>query len=196
MPAKIVTLLFVSLLIFEAKAQSESSNEYKNFPLIITLQFHAFAVPFRDFRSNFKNVGIGLGTEVSFNGKDKGVQQFNLVWYRNKNIGNGLLFYTQSAWRPTIVDEFYSELKLGAGLLYSYRPVNSWKQMNGEWVSVGNKGKMMFTVPVGVSLGYHNYSNQVSPFISYQFLAVKGYNQSIPVVPETLVQVGSRIHVN
>lgn len=178
-------------------SQADPAKVYQNFPLIVTLQFHSFALPFKELKSNFKNVGIGIGTEVSLNGKDNWAQQFSVVWYRNKALGNGFLFYTQSAWRPTIVDQLYSEVKIGAGYLYSFHPANSFKQVDGEWISVGRNGKMMFTVPVGISLGYHNYSNstQVSPFVSYQFMLVRGYNQSIPIVPETLLQVGSRIHL-
>ncbi|MGE0588389.1 MAG: hypothetical protein AB7O48_07415 [Cyclobacteriaceae bacterium] len=191
-------LLAVVLMIainIESKAQ-DSSRDYQNFPLVVTLQFHAFALPFHDFASNFKNVGIGLGTEVSLNEKDNWAQQFNVIWFRNKNLGNGLLLYTQSAWRPTIASEVYTELKIGAGYLYSFHPVTSFEQTNGEWNEVKHSGKWMFTIPIGVSLGYHNYSSgtQVSPFITYQFLPVKNYNASIPIVPETLFQIGSRIH--
>ena len=60
------------------------------------------------------------------------------------------------------------------------------------------KGKGLFAIPAGVSLGYNDYSEKtyVSPFTSYQFILLKGYNKSIPLVPETLVQFGSRIHFN
>lgn len=179
-------------------AQNEPSAKYHNYPIVITLQFHCFTLPFRDIKSNFKNVGIGIGTEVSMNGDDNWAQQFTMVWYHNKALGNGLIFYTQSAWRPTLASEIYTEVKFGAGYLYSFRPVKSFKQVDGDWVSVGKKGKGMLTIPTGVSLGYHNYSSspQFSPFASYQFLLTKGYNKSIPIVPSTLVQVGMRIHNN
>lgn len=196
MKAKSFSTLVGIFIIISAFCQSEGDKGYKNFPLVVTIQFHAFSLPFRDIKSNFKNIGIGLGTEVSLNGQANLAQQVNVVWYHNKVMGNGLFFYTQSAWRPTIKSEIFAEVKVGAGYLYSFRPSNSYKQINGDWVSVGRKGKMMFTIPVGISIGDHNYSSgtQVSPFVGYQFMLVNGYNKSIPLVPETLVQVGSRVH--
>ena len=179
-----------------SRSQDKMNRAYRNFPVIITINFHSLTLPFRDFKSNFSNVGFGVGTEVSFNGKQDWVQQFSINWNRNENVGNGLLFSTQTVWRPTIADHFYGEIKAGVGYNLCYRPVESYQPKNGNWVSVGNKGKGMFTLLGGVSAGYNNYSSTtyVSPFVSYQLIILKGYNKSIPVVPETLLQVGSRIH--
>lgn len=178
------------------QAQSDPARDYKNYPIIVTLQFHAFALPFKDFKSNFKNVGIGLGTEISHNGQDNWVQQFNILWYKNKSLGNGIHVNTQTVWRPTIAGEVYSEVKLGIGCLYSFRPNMGYQQVEGKWLAMGHKGKMMLAIPVGVGIGYHNYSasTQVSPFTGYQFMLVNSYSKSIPLVPETLVQFGTRIH--
>jgi len=176
--------------------QDKLNRSYRNFPIIITIQFHSLALPFKDLKSNFSNVGIGLGTEVSFNGQRDWVQQFTIALNRNQNIGNGLLLFTQTVWRPTIADQFYGEIKAGIGYNYSYRPVESYRPENGKWTSVGRKGKGMLALLGGVSAGYDNYSSStyLSPFVSYQLMALKGYNKSIPIVPETLLQVGSRVH--
>src|SRR4030095_12097041 len=133
------------------RGQDKVNNSYRNFPVIITIQFHSLTLPFKDFKSNFSNVGIGVGTEVSFNGKQDWVQQFSIALNRNQNIGNGLLFSTQTVWRPTIADHFYTEIKAGAGYNYCYRPVESYRPENGNWVSVGNKGKGMLTLLGGMS---------------------------------------------
>jgi hypothetical protein len=196
MRSKLLGMLLCCSLTFPLLGQSDS-RDYRNFPLVVTLQFHCFSLPFRDIKSNFSNVGIGLGTEVSFNGKQNFVQQVNAVWYHNKRMGNGLLFYTQTAWRPTVGSDVFTEVKAGAGYLYSFRPVESYKVANGNWVSAGHQGKGMLTVPIGVSVGHNGYSTgtYISPFVSYQFLLVSGYNKSIPVVPETLLQVGTRVHL-
>jgi hypothetical protein len=190
----------IILLVFHsvACAQESPAPRYRNFPVVLSIQFHSFSLPFRNLRSNFANVGFGIGTEVSHNGKSNWVQQFTALWYRNRAIGNGLMFYTQTAWRPTLVSDVYSEVKVGVGYLYSFRPVESYRQVDGSWLSVGHKGKSMLAIPVGVSLGYDKPSSAtyISPFIGYQFVLVKGYNESIPLVPETLVQVGSRIHLH
>lgn len=198
MKRRIVGFVISYAIMFSVQAQTETLGGYKNFPIVVTLQFHSLAMPFQDIKSNFSNIGLGLGTEVSYNGKQNWSQQINAVWYRNKTVGNGLLFYTQAAWRPAIKSNLYAEMKAGAGYLISFRPVESYKQVNDNWISVGHKGKGMFTIPIGISLGYNTQfsGTNFSPFISYQFLIVSGYNESIPFVPETLIQVGSRIHLN
>jgi len=190
------TLLSICFAI-SLRAQTESQKSYRNFPIIVMVQFHNLSMPFKDMKSNFSNIGFGLGTELSYNGKSNWVQQFSATWHHNKTVGNGILLYSQAAWRPVIGSGVYSEVKAGAGYMYAFRPVESYKQTNGVWESVEHKGKGMFTLPVGISLGYHSNSDKtyISPFISYQFLLISGYNQSIPLVPETLIQVGSRIHL-
>jgi hypothetical protein len=196
MNQKITGLVAACCLAFSLQAQSDSPYNYRNFPVVVTLQFHSLTLPFRDMKFNFSNVGFGLGTEVSLNGKHNWAQQLSAIWYRNKAVGNGLFFYTQTAWRPGEQPGVYGEIKAGAGYLVSFRPVQSYKPANGAWVSAGRKGKGMLTIPVGISGGYDPGSSQtyLSPFISYQFLLLSGYSKSIPIVPETLIQAGSRIH--
>jgi hypothetical protein len=197
---KINIILFVIAcgLSTHTRAQSDTGDSYRNFPIVVTIQFHALTLPFHDMKTNFSNVGIGIGTELSLNGKQSWVQQVNAVWYRNKSIGNGIFFYTQNAWRPTVASNVFTEVKAGAGYLYAFRPVESFKLVNGNWEPVGHRGKGLFAVPVGFSVGYNSHSTRISfaPFVSYQFLVVSGYNKTIPIVPETLIQVGSRVHLN
>ncbi|HET9825601.1 MAG TPA: hypothetical protein VFP87_09705 [Chitinophagaceae bacterium] len=177
--------------------QDKIDRSYRNFPIVVSMQFHSLSLPFRHLRSNFSNVGLGLGTEVSHNGAENWVQQFNVIWYRNKNIGNGLLLNTQTVWRPTIAGDMYSEIKAGVGYNYCFRPVESFRPGKAGWLPAGRKGKGMLTILGGVSAGLDKYSSAtyVSPFASYEFLLLKGYSKSIPIVPETLFQVGSRIHL-
>jgi hypothetical protein len=176
-------------------AQTETKN-FRNFPLVVTLQFHSLATPFSNLKAHFKNIGIGLGTEISHNGWHNWVQQFNVIWYRNRAVGNGLLFSTQVAWRPYLINAGYGEIKAGIGYVFANRPTQSFVQKNGVWQSVGKKGKGMLAIPIGVGLGYHAYQAEtfVSPFIAYQLVIMKGYNKSAPIFPATFVQAGSRIH--
>ena len=193
MRTKFLGILTTSCLALSVQAQMD--NSYKDFPIVVTVQFQSLSVTFRNFKSNFSNIGFGLGTEVSLNGDHNAIQQITALWYHNKTVGNGLMVYTQTAWRLTIASNAYSELKAGAGYQYSFRPVESFRQKNGNWVNVGHKGKGMLMLPVGISLGYNQQTNgMLSPFITYQFLIASGYNKSVPLIPETLIQVGSRIH--
>lgn len=191
-------MLLILGMVATAKAQSDGPKSYRNFPIVITLQFHSLSMPFQKMKTNFRNPGIGIGTEISLNGKHNWAQQVTAMWYRNSAVGNGILFYTQLAWRPSFGSNAYGEIKAGIGYEYSFRPTESYKIANGKWKSAGHRGKGMLALPVGVSVGYDNFSSDtyVSPFVSYQFLLLKGYNGSVPVVPQTLIQAGSRIHPN
>lgn len=79
---------------FSVYAQSEYVKKYSDFPIIVTLQFQALALPFQEVKSNFSNIGIGLGTEVSLNDGNNLVQQVSFMWFNNQNAGNSLLFMT------------------------------------------------------------------------------------------------------
>lgn len=190
-------MLAAVLFTHAARGQSKPAKTYRNFPIVFSVQFHSLSYPLKDLKTNFKNVGVGIGTEIALGSKHNWAQQFQLSWYNNRQAGNGILLYTQSAWRPTIVAHIYTELKAGFGYLYSFRPVISYEEKNGEWVSVGHRGKWLFTVPVGFSLGYNNYSAKtyVAPFASYQLLLSANYNKSVPIITNSLFQVGARIHL-
>ncbi len=170
--------------------------DYRNFPLTVSLQFHAFSMPFKNLKTNFQNIGIGIGTEVSHNSKHDWVQEFTLIWIRNKKIGNGLFFITQAAWRPYLGNPVFGEVKAGLGYHYAFRPSDSFKMQEGKWISTGKKGKGMLAIPVGIGLGIHDYSSKTytSPFVNYQFMLIKGFNTTVPIVPETFIQVGTRTH--
>jgi len=176
--------------------QEVKPQDFRNFPIVVSLQFHSLSMPFQHMHINMRNLGIGVGTEVSHNGFHNWVQKFDIIWYGNKAMGNGLMLSTQVAWRPYLINDSFGEIKAGAGYLFSFRPTKSFVQKEGEWLSVGKQGKQMWTFPVGISLGYHSYSPEIfqSPFVGYQFMLVKGYSQTLPVVPQSLIQIGTRIH--
>ncbi len=192
-------VLFFLLCLFASstlQAQDANTKDYRNFPVVITLQFQSFSLPLKNMGENFKNMGIGIGTEVSHNGDHDWVQEFSVMWLRNKAMGNGLYFLTQTAWRPYLGNPFFGEIKAGIGYKIAYRPAESFIQKNGDWISAGKKGKGMLAIPVGIGMGVHDYSENVytSPFVNYQFILLKGFNQDIPIVPETLFQFGTRTH--
>jgi len=178
------------------QAQDSNKKDYRNFPVKVTLQFQSFSLPFKNLGANFKNMGVGIGTEVSHNGDHDWIQEFSVMWLRNKAMGNGLYFLTQTVWRPYLGNPFFGEIKAGIGYKIAYRPVESFIQKNGEWLSAGKKGKGMLAIPVGIGMGIHNYSENTytSPCVNYQLVFLKGYNQDIPIVPETLFQFGTRTH--
>lgn len=193
---KTVILITLFAVTTTVKAQNTRESSHRNFPIILTIQFHALALPFQDLKTNFSNIGVGIGTEVSLNGQSNWAQQFSVALIKNRDVGNRLMFYTQPVWRPALTSTLFTELKLGIGYTIAKRPVQSYKQIDGKWISVGRKGKGLLTIPIGVSLGYNDFSENtyVSPFATYQLNLLKGYNQTVPVVPETILKTGVRIH--
>lgn len=198
---KTTTIIFFLLFGLSYKVtygQSEQGRDYRNFPIVLSIQFHSLSMPFTDIKSNFKNMGFGIGTEVSLNGKRHWVQQFDMVWIKNKGIGNGLLFTSQAAWRPMISNGFFTEIKCGLGYMLSKHPSSPWEQKDGQWEKSDQQRKGMLALPIGIGAGYYDYTTDMflSPFAGYQMLLLTKYNQTLPVVPQTLIQTGLRIHPN
>ncbi len=185
----------IGLPLSKSMAQ-ESQSGYRNFPITVSIQFQNFALPFKRPSFNFENIGIGIGTEVSHNSSHNWVQELEVWWSSNKNMGNGVYFITQTAWRPYLGNPFFGEIKGGIGYKIAYRPSTGYLPTENGWVTQGKKGKGMLVIPFGIGLGLHSYSDNfyTSPFVNYQFLLVRNYNPAIPLTPETILQFGSRTH--
>ncbi|MBC7866278.1 MAG: hypothetical protein H7X88_01980 [Gloeobacteraceae cyanobacterium ES-bin-316] len=193
MKRSIVWLVFISVFTQTAGAQTNSKSSYRNFPIVVSMQFHSMKA-LKDVRPTFKNVGFGIGSEIALGSKHNWAQQFQLSWYRDKQVGNAVLLYTQSAWRPTIVSHFYAELKAGFGLTHKFRPEQQHSNAGG---SAEDREKWLLIIPVGVSVGYNKFSQQtyLAPFISYQLLVDETYKKGLPATANSLFQVGTRIHL-
>jgi len=201
------TINFLALLVLLAFATAHAQETdpnirrvYRNFPLVIGLQFQAIGLPFKNFKESFANPGIRIGTEVSLTGRQaqNWAQGFNFGWNYNKNAGNNIQVFTQTIYRPTIVSNFNTDVRIGIGMMRSLHPTDSFKQINGEWVNQGTAGKTMLMVPAGISVGYNGYSSSgtyVSPFINYEIMAAANYNRIVPVLPVSSFQVGTRIYL-
>lgn len=176
-----------------AQAQEKSGRDLR-FPLIVSIQFHGFSLPFRDVGYNFRNIGISVGTEVGLNRKENLLQQFSIGWHVNRTMGNNLLLHTQVAWRSHTETGFYSDLKAGIGYAWYRRPVESFRVTPEGWASAGKKGKGMLAIPLSIAAGYNQYAQGYSPFAAYTFAVMGSYNESVPIVPATYLQVGSRIY--
>jgi hypothetical protein len=179
----------------QGQTADNSEKDYRNFPLIVSIQFQNFALPLKDLGSNFSNVGFAIGTEVSLNGKQNWAQQFQAGYYFNRDAGNGFFTYTQTVYRPTLFNDFYAEVKFGLGWQRVFHAVDAYVYENGNYVSTAG-GKSQLIVPLGISLGYNDYKQNTyaAPFISYQVIPALFYNDGIPLNFYSLFQVGTRIH--
>ena len=194
---RVVLFLLFCTSLGRAQDTVAGDRDYRNFPLIVSIQFQNLALPFRNLNSNFTHVGFAVGTEVSLNGKQKWAQQFQVGYYLNKEAGNGFFTYTQTVYRPASFNHFYPELKAGIGWQRVFHPVKAYEFQDGNWLPVAG-GKSQLIVPVGISVGYNNYSEKTyaSPFVSYQVIPALFYNKGIPLNFYSLFQVGTRIHFN
>ncbi len=177
----------------------ENRNLYASSPIVFTLQFHSLSMPFHNMKSNFSNVGLGIGTELSHSGKSQNwTQSFMLVWNRNKTIGNGIALYTQTIARADLFSDTFGEIKMGIGYQYLYRPTPSFKLVDGNWTNVGRRGKGMMALPINIGFGQlHLSSNGAqAPFANYQWMLLKGYAETIPLVPQSAFIFGTRTHFN
>ena len=192
-------LFFASLLTSIASIRAQDGQapvkNYRNFPLIVSVQFQNLAYPFHDIKSNFGHVGFALGTEVSYNGKQNWVQQFQAGYFLNKDAGNGFFAMTQAVYRPTVFEHFYPEVKAGIGWQRTFHPVEAYEFVDGSYVTKKG-GKSQLIVPLGITIGYSKYKEDtyVSPFISYQVIPALFYNDGIPLNFYSLFQLGTRIH--
>lgn len=195
------TGLLMALMMILQLAQAQKGTgrlyEYRNFPLVVGIQFHSISKPFKNLKQNFANVGFTLGTEIALGSKHNWAQSFQLGWYHNKTTGNGFMVYTQSVYRPYLLGNSFAEVKAGVGWMHSAHPVSTQTFTKGNWTVTGKTGKGMLMIPVGVSLGYNAYSNgtYVAPSISYQAFVSGPFNKGIPVMLNTVIQAGTRIHL-
>lgn len=194
-------LFLLPLLVFSFLMQAQDSGgpmgRYRNFPLTVGIQFQNFALPLRDLKSNFTHVGFFVGTEFKLDNKANWVQQFQVGFYLNREIGNGIFVFTQSAFRPELTDDFYPELKLGIGWQRVFHPGPAYAFREGAWQTVRD-GKSQLIVPLGISAGYdpRKTDTYAAPFVSYQLVPALFYNDVLPLNFYSLFQAGSRIHFN
>ena len=191
-----LTLFFFPILLKGQETQKLNSTNL-HFPLIVSVNFQNFALPFRDLESNFSHPGFTLGTELSLNKKRTLVQQLHTGIYRNREAGNGIIAFTQFAFRPKVFTFFYTELKAGAGWQRSYHPVAAYEFEDGQWQRKTG-GKSQLIVPLGLTIGYRDKHApaRLAPFITYQVIPSLFYNDVIPLNFYSFIQIGSIIHFN
>lgn len=191
-------LFFLTLLwLEEGHAQKPGrSRQYDNFPIVLGIQFHSIGKPFHRMADIFSNPGFTIGTEVGLGSSHTWAQTFQLGWYRNRNAGNGLMVYTQSVYRPYLAGNSFAEVKAGFGWLRTKLPSRGLAMGDGKWTSPGRFTKNMLMIPAGIGLGYNGWNNStyVAPTISYQGFLSGVYNQSFPILWNSLLQGQTRIH--
>jgi len=181
----------------EAYAQApKAPGAYHNWPVVASLQFHSLSTPLGDLPTSFSNPGVNLGTEFRYNRRATLLQSAQVGYYHNRYAGNGLYVAPQLVYRPRF-GPLYAELRAGVGALYTMKPSRSYELKDDSWQTHNHGGKLTLMLPVGVSVGYNGWqaAPRISPFVSYQIFVLHGYNPSIPIVPNRLLQVGVRAYL-
>lgn len=197
MKQKILILLLITRFVSIGYSQSVVNNigSYENFPLMLSVKFQNLALPFQDLKTNFKNIGVGLATEVSWGGSKSLVQQFNVMWVFNNASGNTLTFYSQAVYRPSLTGALHGGVKGGISYTFMFKPNPSLAFNGKEWVK-GPSAKGMFGIPAGVHLSWQepNRSAYSAPYVSYDLFLHSGFNRDVPVLPHTVLEIGNAIH--
>ena len=56
-----ISLLLLLIPLF-GYTQGQREDDFRNYPIVITLQFQSFSMPFQNIKGHFRNIGIGIGT--------------------------------------------------------------------------------------------------------------------------------------
>ena len=192
----LIILFFISFKAFSQ--QSETTDPFLiKLPFIVSVNFQTIATPFHNIKNNFRNPGIKIGTEMTYNKKRSILQSFNIGYYRNRLNGDGLYINSEFIYRPKIVKPIRLEIKLGPGLADTFLPTQPYEpDGNGNWYKATNYGKLALQVHGGLGIWYQSIAvnkMKISPFLQYEIVGIIAYNKSIPVLPTTMINIGCRI---
>jgi hypothetical protein len=191
-------LLFLIPFIFgTVRAQDPGPGPFENLPLVISLNFNAISTPFHKLQNNFRNIGIRIGTEIALNRKQNLLQSLNFCYYRNRQNGDGIFINSEFTFRPEIFKGANIEFKIGPGVAQLFFPSPTLvPDGSGGWKKQGMSSKTTFQVHTGFGVGYSGFklgTTEVSPFLNYEIVGLAGYNRTIPVLPTSFIQTGTRL---
>jgi hypothetical protein len=121
------------------------------------------------------------------------VQDFQVNWRFNRHVGSAWTLQTQIAWQPRLFDAVRFGPQLGLGYCWLQHPVEVLTQENGNWMTKGKSSIGLLSVPIGFTLSGLEGKRALTPYLSYQFVPQLGYNPGVPVLPNTLLSIGSKI---
>ena len=131
--------------------------------------------------------------------KSKVVKEVRMNEICQVNVFGNVQISTQAIWRPHFwEDRLFGEMRLGVSYVRAFRPTESFRPIDGQWQPVGKTGKGMLGIPLGVSIGFNSLAEtlHVAPYLSYQLHFLPSYNASVPLIPQSLIQMGTRIHLS
>ena len=188
-----ITLLFCLLSANLAYSQLASPFSYH-----IRFSMKGYNMPLKKLVDNFKNPGIALGVDYAYNSKQSALQSFNIGWLNHSEHGNSLYVSSQFHYRPAF-GHLRPGLGVGLGRMIYFNNTNPlYEQLNGKWQKSGSQIESRWLIPISSDLGYEmavGKGYRITPFVGYELMPVIKYNPAFPILPSSLLTVGSRFNL-
>lgn len=174
----------------------QAFDQRLTYSIKFTLQ--GYNIPFKNKNFSLKNIGGALGVDYSYNSSQTVFQTFTLGLFHNKEHGNNYYLNTQVTYRPVVFSRLEPGISIGIGriLSFSHKSNPYYKLEPGGWTKTHKQSTGRWQVPIALNAGYNitgPNGSRITPFIGYEGAAIIKYNNAFPVLPYTLISVGSRI---
>ncbi len=195
-------IVFILLAFFFCSCTTLQAQENKASPLLTRLTFsvnlvlQGFSLPVSGVKAYWRSKGVSLGIAYDWNHKGSLQQVITLGSVFSRYHGSSQFISTAFQFNPLHGKNIWAGLSLGAGYMYTGSSTGGWLQeSNGEWNNTSNKAGLLY-VPATLQVGVKAYENNtfiITPTLSYQLNAVINYSPAMPLLPQSLFSVGSKI---
>lgn len=195
MRSKLIGLVvgLCSLIAIQGFSQSPSRLNYN-----IKFSMQGYNLPLKQLMDNFKNPGIALGIAYGYDVGHSTSQSLNIGWLNHAEHGNAIYLSTQFHYRPSI-GKIKPGIGLGVGRIIYFNNSNPLYDMVGaRWEKSRSQSEGRWIAPLTADVGYQldlGKYYQVTPFIGYEIIPTIKYNNAFPVLPSSLLTVGSRFNL-
>jgi opacity protein-like surface antigen len=192
-------LLLISLVLL-ALSDAQAQKSYKKYPLQLTTGNHAISMPFYRVLRKPYHPALSIGTQLTYKRGTHGqlFQAFNLGGFYNKYTATGLLAQTELGYRYYTKAGLFADAFLGIGYLHIFQTREVFKQKNdAEYEKAKDFGRPSATGSFSLGMGY-DFSRQaklpLALFARYQWLAQTPYGGGLPILPQSIISIGTRIY--
>ncbi|MEM1326370.1 MAG: hypothetical protein AAGI23_10470 [Bacteroidota bacterium] len=191
------TLLLTSIILSTTCLFSQS--DFLRQPAFnISLVHHTVGIPFKDFFK--KPLNLGLSFSVDFPYTDRQFQRLEVGWYKHKNFASALWVKTDYVRRFQDSEGLFADVRGGIGFIRDFNALDSYELTSeGVYQLKKRHGKSGLIGGLGVAGGYSfepAEATQLSPFLDYQGFIQFPYLNIAPVLPHSLLSIGTRFQKN
>lgn len=188
------TILFLLSLACSATALTQANR----LSYTATLTFQGYSMPFKHLGDNFKNIGGSVGVAYAYNRSQALSQRVAVGFLSHREHGNGFYLNTQFCYQPVLFSALVPSLAIGIGHLFSFANGHNpyYSNTNGAWGKSSKQSQSHWQVPVSIGIGYKIKTAGgaiITPTVGYEAAAILNYNSAFPILPYSLITVGSKI---